>query len=89
MRLVLSDMPHNIQARKGFFPLSKTLCLSQKGEVHAERASLRAWRGRFLGEKNWEREVTVGKGKGKTSTGLGTSRTNLPIVLSLLLNFHN
>ncbi len=59
----------------------------QKGDVHAERASLKAWRGRFLGEKNWEREVTFGKGKDKTSTGLGTSRTNVPIVLFRCLNY--
>ena len=56
-------------------------------EKDAERASLKAWRGQFLGESNWEREVTVGKGKGKTSTGLGTSRANVPIVLSRCLNY--
>jgi hypothetical protein len=44
-----------------FYLLIIILLLKKEGRS-CRPCFTKAWRGRFLGEKNWEREVTVGKG---------------------------
>jgi hypothetical protein len=53
----------------------------KNSDIHAERASQEAWGRRFLEDKDWEPEAAVGIGYIKISAWLGTSRTNVPIVV--------